>query len=69
MTRSLFKNSIIGLVAGDALGCPVEYESRDWLAPSPVEDMLAHGTHDQPAGTWTDDSQMMLATLDSICDL
>ncbi|MCR4763779.1 MAG: ADP-ribosylglycohydrolase family protein [Lachnospiraceae bacterium] len=62
-------NTILGLIVGDALGCPVEYESREWLSPSPIDGMRAHGTHDQPAGTWTDDSQMMLATLDSICDL
>ena len=69
MNNRLFTDAIMGLVTGDALGCPVEYESREWLAPGPVDGMRAHGMHDQPAGTWTDDSQMMLAALDSICDL
>ena len=32
----------------------------------PVTDMREYGTHNQPKGTWSDDSSMMLATLDSM---
>lgn len=56
--------AILGLIVGDALGVPVEFESRSSLKEDPVTDMRAFGTHNQPAGTWSDDSSMMLATME-----
>lgn len=56
-------NGIIGLVVGDALGVPVEFKKRDSYK---VEDMTGYGTYNQPPGTWSDDSSMTLATLESI---
>ena len=44
--------AMMGLVVGDALGVPVEFQSRAELQESPVTDMRAYGTHSQPAGTW-----------------
>ncbi len=60
------KAGIFGVVVGDALGVPVEFTSRTELQADPVTDMREYGTHNQPKGTWSDDSSMMLATLDSI---
>ncbi|MBQ3663376.1 MAG: ADP-ribosylglycohydrolase family protein [Clostridia bacterium] len=59
-------NGIMGVVTGDALGCPVQFLDRDTVAGNPVRGMRGHGTFDLPAGTWTDDSSMTLALLDSI---
>ena len=59
--------SIWGLIVGDALGVPVEFKSREYLKENPVTDMMEYGTHNQPKGTWSDDSSMMLCTLDSLC--
>lgn len=56
-------NAIMGLVVGDALGVPVEYKKRDTYE---ITDMIGYGTHMQPPGTWSDDSSMTLATLESI---
>lgn len=56
----------MGLVVGDALGVPVEFEPRDTFE---VNDMIGYGTYKQPAGTWSDDSSMTLATLESIVKL
>lgn len=61
-----WRDGIFGAVTGDALGCPVEFMTRTELAENPVTGMREYGTHDQPRGTWTDDSSMMLATLSSI---
>lgn len=61
-------NGIMGLVVGDALGVPVEFQSRESLKRSPVIGMRAYGTYNQPAGTWSDDSSMTLALLDSLKD-
>ena len=60
------KSAILGLVAGDALGVPVEFQSREELEQAPVTGMRAYGTHHQPAGTWSDDSSMALCLLESL---
>lgn len=56
--------TMIGLVVGDALGVPVEFKSRAELNANPVMDMIGYGTHNQPAGTWSDDSSMAIATME-----
>lgn len=63
---NIYKSGMYGLIVGDALGVPVEFKSRKEIAINPVTNMRGHGTHNQPAGTWSDDSSMALATLDSI---
>lgn len=56
-------SGIMGLVVGDALGVPVEFNKRDSFH---VTDMIGYGTYDLPPGTWSDDSSMTLATVESI---
>lgn len=56
-------DGIMGLVVGDALGVPVEFKKRDTFT---VTDMIGYGTYNQPPGTWSDDSSMTLATVESI---
>lgn len=60
------KDGIIGLVVGDALGVPVEFYSRAELKSNPITDMTGHGTYNMPKGTWSDDSSMTMATMNSI---
>lgn len=60
------KDGIIGLTIGDALGVPVEFNSRASLIENPVTDMRGHGTYNMPKGTWSDDTSMTLATMASI---
>lgn len=57
------RDAIYGLAVGDALGVPYEFRLRGSFA---CTGMVGHGTHDQPAGTWSDDTSMTLATCDSI---
>ena len=66
MERNMWLDGIMGVVVGDALGVPVEFRSREELTQNPVEGMRAYGTFHQPAGTWSDDSSMTLATVDSL---
>ena len=54
---------IMGLVVGDALGVPFEFKQRDTFK---CEGMTGWGTYNQPPGTWSDDSSLTLATLESI---
>lgn len=60
------KGALVGFIVGDALGVPVEFKSREELTNKKVTKMLEYGTHNKPIGTWSDDSSMMLATIDSI---
>ena len=55
-----------GAVVGDALGVPVEFRSRAAVQSDPVTDLRGHGTYNQPKGTWSDDSSMMLCTAESL---
>lgn len=56
-------DAIMALVVGDALGVPVEFKARKSFF---LTDMIGYGTHHQPAGTWSDDSDLTLATMKSI---
>lgn len=60
------KGSFFGFFVGDALGVPVEFVKRDELKKNKVTKMLEYGTHNQPIGTWSDDSSMVIATMDSL---
>ena len=57
---------ILGFVAADALGVPVEFEDREELRLNPVIDMRGYGSYDVPAGSWSDDSSMTLCALESL---
>ncbi|MBD3393378.1 MAG: hypothetical protein GF418_14725, partial [Chitinivibrionales bacterium] len=59
--------SLYASIAGDALGVPVEHSTRQELALTSVKNMLGYGRYDQPEGTWSDDSSMILCTMESLC--
>lgn len=58
-----FYDGIMGLVVGDALGVPFEFKKRDTFKAT---DMVGYGTYYQPVGTWSDDSSLTLATVESM---
>ena len=62
-------NSILGFAIGDAMGVPIEFKKREELLKNPVIKMQGYGTYDVPAGVWSDDTSMMLATIDSLISL
>ena len=57
---------MMGVVIGDNLGMPVQFWSREEIKEDPVISMRGYGTYNMPPGTWSDDSSMAIATLDSI---
>jgi ADP-ribosyl-[dinitrogen reductase] hydrolase len=61
---------LLGLACGDALGRPVEFKSAASIQAShgTVDEMLGHGTHGQPAGTVTDDTDLALCIARSLID-
>ena len=66
MNRNIWLDGVMGVVIGDALGCPVQFIDRAELASGPVDDMEGYGTYNMPEGTWTDDRSMTLALLASL---
>ena len=60
------KGAFFGFFVGDALGVPVEFLKREELKKDKVTGMREYGSHNQPIGTWSDDSSMVIATMDSI---
>ena len=65
---STIKDCITGLVIGDAIGVPIEEYDRKRLLNKPVTNMLGWGNYFVPEGSWSDDTSMTLATIDSILE-
>lgn len=57
------KDAVYGVAVGDALGVPVEFRARDTYR---IDGMTGGGTHNKPAGTFSDDTSLTLATANSI---
>lgn len=66
--KDKIKSGLLGLAIGDALGVPVEFQSRAYLKQNPVSEMFGFGTHHQPAGTWSDDSSLAFCLAESLCN-
>lgn len=60
------KNGIIGAIVGDALGLAVQFEPREFRDRDPVTDMRGYGAFNKPEGSWSDDSSLILATIDGL---
>ena len=60
------RGCIYGQAVGDALGVPYEFRPRGTFL---CTGMAGHGSHNQPAGTWSDDTSMALAICDSYREL
>jgi len=61
---------LLGLACGDALGAPVEFIDRAGIlrryGPDGIRGFAPH--HGLPAGSWTDDTQLAVATAHGILD-
>ena len=61
---------LLGLAVGDALGAPVEFSNRaailDRYGPDGIRVFVPH--NGLPAGSWTDDTQLAVATARGILD-
>ena len=55
-------DAILGFIIGDALGLPYEFRTeKDFMCTG----MDGYKAHYQPPGTWSDDTSMLLATLNA----
>lgn len=65
MTMHRLAQVVYCVAIGDALGVPYEFKNRGAFV---CKDMVGYGTYNQPAGTWSDDTSMLLATCRSLKD-
>lgn len=66
--RNIYKDVLFGVAVGDALGVPVEFRSRVELLKEPVTGMRGFGTHQQPPGTWSDDSSLTFCLAEALTE-
>ncbi len=60
-----YLGAIIGHAVGDAMGFPTEFSKREELLKNPVLEMIDSPDLGLPAGSWSDDTAMEIATIDS----
>lgn len=64
--KGTIRDGLVGAIVGDFMGVPVEFKTRHYLERHPVTGPIGPGTHNQPVGTWSDDSSLLLATVASL---
>jgi ADP-ribosyl-[dinitrogen reductase] hydrolase len=60
------KDILLGIAVGDALGVPYEFSRRDAMERNPAKDMVGFKVHNQPPGTWSDDSSLSFCLAESL---
>jgi ADP-ribosyl-[dinitrogen reductase] hydrolase len=68
MDRNRILGGILGVVTGDALGLPVQFESREKRRQRPVRGMEGWGVFNMPPGSISDDGSLTLCLAESICE-
>lgn len=59
---------LFGVVVGDALGLPIQFEARETVRKHPVTGMQGFGAFNLPVGSWSDDSSLTLCLLTSLSE-
>jgi ADP-ribosyl-[dinitrogen reductase] hydrolase len=66
VTFNTCRDILFGVAIGDAIGVPAEFKSREAISLQPVTDMIGYGTHNKPAGTFSDDSSLTFCLAEAI---
>lgn len=65
ITKDQIRNCIYGAIIGDCLGVPYEFQEKGSFK---YKECASGGNHQQKAMTWSDDTSLLLATLNSMHD-
>ena len=60
--------ALFGVAIGDALGVPAEFKNREALRLDPIRDFIGYKSHNQPPGTFSDDSSLTFCLAESLCN-
>ena len=66
VTAEKARGAVFGAAIGDAVGVPFEFNTPEEMRRRPASDIVSGGTYGLPAGTWSDDTTMILCTLDRL---
>lgn len=64
--EKVFEDALLGFSMGDAFGLPFEFLDRKKVREISVDNIMSGGYHKMPAGTWSDDTSLVIATIDSL---
>jgi len=67
MKANVVHGALFGVAVGDALGVPAEFTSRERLKLQPVTDYIGYKSHNQPHGTFSDDSSLTFCLAETLC--
>ena len=65
---TLMKDILLGMAVGDAFGVPCEFLSWEETGRRVTDNMQGWGTHNQPPGTWSDDTSLALCTAEAMAN-
>jgi len=68
MKANVVHGALFGVAIGDALGVPAEFNSRERLKLDPIKDFVGYKSHNQPPGTFSDDSSLTFCLAESLCN-
>ncbi len=68
MKTNPITSALLGVAVGDALGVPYEFKRTYEMDANPCKGMVGFGTHNQPSGTWSDDTSLTLCLADALSD-
>ena len=63
---NIVTDALIGLAVGDAYGVPFEFMRRSEVRRIGAKKMVGNGSHSVPIGSFSDDTSMTVAAIDSI---
>ncbi len=64
--RNFYKDVLLGVALGDAVGVPVEFKTRLFLYAHPVTEITGYGTYNLPPGTFSDDSSLTFCLAEAL---
>lgn len=67
MKANVVHGALFGVAIGDALGVPAEFKNRETLKLDPIKDFVGFKSHNQPPGTFSDDSSLTFCLAESLC--
>ncbi len=68
MTPNKITDALLGVAVGDAVGVPFEFRSTLQMQQQPAKGMIEFGTHNQLAGTWSDDASLTFCLAASLVE-
>ncbi len=66
ISKNPIMGGILGVIVGDAVGLPVQFEKRSARDAKPVTEMIGYGVFNLPPGSWSDDSSLTLCLVDAL---